>query len=328
MKKNKKIKTGVIGLGKMGILHASILNVIPNIKLEALCDKSWIMRKLAKNTIKDTIVTNNLKDLENLNLDVLYVTTPIPSHYRIIQEIYNNKLAPNLFVEKTLSSNYNQSMELCKLAEKSKGHNMVGYMKRFSVTFRKVKDLLDQGLLDRIYSFDAYAYSSDFFNAQSNKASSSRGGVLEDLGSHVCDLALWLFNDSLSSIKISSSTHKGDSVYFDIIGLNDFTGSFDISWVKDGFRMPEFGLKIYGNNGTIRVDDNTIVIELKTGGSKIYYRHDLEDHVSFLLGDSEYYREDYHFINSIISQEKNILNFNDAAKVDNLLEQVKVNVNE
>ena len=49
---NKKLKVGVIGLGKMGLLHASILNVMPNVQLAALCDKSWFMRKLAKSTLK------------------------------------------------------------------------------------------------------------------------------------------------------------------------------------------------------------------------------------------------------------------------------------
>jgi predicted dehydrogenase len=45
---NKKLKVGVVGLGKMGLLHASLLSVMPNVQLAALCDKSWLMRKLAK----------------------------------------------------------------------------------------------------------------------------------------------------------------------------------------------------------------------------------------------------------------------------------------
>ncbi len=92
------------------------------------------------------------------------------------------------------------------LADNSKGHTMVGYMKRFSVTFRKAKELLDQGVLGSVISFDAYAYSSDFFGVQRDSVSGARGGVLEDLGSHVSDLALWFFGDLLSSVKVSSST--------------------------------------------------------------------------------------------------------------------------
>jgi len=39
---------------------------------------------------------------------------------------------------------------------------MVGYMKRFAITFTKAKSILDQGTLGEITSFDAHAYSSDF----------------------------------------------------------------------------------------------------------------------------------------------------------------------
>ena len=50
---DKKLKVGVVGLGKMGLLHASLLSVMPNVQLAALCDKSWLMRKLAKSALKD-----------------------------------------------------------------------------------------------------------------------------------------------------------------------------------------------------------------------------------------------------------------------------------
>jgi threonine dehydrogenase-like Zn-dependent dehydrogenase len=80
------LKVGVVGLGKMGLLHASILSIMPAVQVVALCDKSWIMRKLAKNTLKKTLVTDKLDEMTNLHLDVLYVT--IPSQYRIVKEIY------------------------------------------------------------------------------------------------------------------------------------------------------------------------------------------------------------------------------------------------
>ena len=194
---DKKLKVGVVGLGKMGLLHASLLSVLPNVQLSALCDKSWLMRKLAKNTLKGPLVTDKLEDFSKLNLDVVYVTTPIPSHYSIVKEICNQNVAQNLFVEKTLSGSYAQSEELCNLASALRGRTMVGYMKRFSVTFRKAKELLDQGVLGSVRSFDAYAYSSDFFGVKRDSVSSGRGGVLEDLGSHVSDLALWFFKDAL-----------------------------------------------------------------------------------------------------------------------------------
>ena len=37
---------------------------------------------------------------------------------------------------------------------------MVGYMKRFSVTFKRARELLNQEILGTLLSFEAYAYSS------------------------------------------------------------------------------------------------------------------------------------------------------------------------
>jgi predicted dehydrogenase len=326
---DKKLKVGVVGLGKMGLLHASILNVMPNVQLVALCDKSWLMRKLAKSTLKELIVTDKLSDMSNLNLDVIYVTTPIPSHYGIVKEIYIKDIARNVFVEKTLSSRYTQSEDLCRLADNSNGHTMVGYMKRFSVTFRKAKELLDQGVLGSLVSFDAYAFSSDFFGVQRDSVSSARSGVLEDLGSHVSDLALWFFEDLFSSISVSSSiAQKHGSVYFEVVCSNNFKGKFDISWVKEGYRMPEFQLMIRGTKGTIKVDDNELVFALEGEPPRTWHRQDLGDHVAFFLGESEYFRENDHFIKSIILNSKSEPSFQTATKVDYLLEQVRNKTNE
>jgi predicted dehydrogenase len=189
--------------------------------------------------------------------------------------------------------------------------------------------MLNQGVLGSLLSFDAYAYSSDFFGVERDSISIARGGVLEDLGSHVSDLALWFFGDLLSSIKVLSSTNpKLDSVHFEVIGSNDVTGRFDISWVKEGYRMPEFGLIIHGSKGTINVDDNELIFTSDIAQPKTWYRQDLDDHVKFLLGDSEYFRENDQFIRSIIFDAKSEPNFQTATKVDYLLEQVRGKANE
>ena len=53
------------------------------------------------------------------------------------------------------------------------------------------------------------------------------------------------------------------------------------------------------------------------------HRQDLNDNVPFLLAASEYYREDEHFINSIIGNSKANPDFSEAAKVDYLIEEIE-----
>jgi predicted dehydrogenase len=107
MQNNKAhLQVAVIGLGKMGLLHASLLSVLPNVKLVGICDKARLMRAMAKRTLKEILITDTLDAFSDLNLDAVYVTTPIPSHYNIIKEVFSKNIARNVFVEKTLSSCY------------------------------------------------------------------------------------------------------------------------------------------------------------------------------------------------------------------------------
>jgi predicted dehydrogenase len=324
---NKKLKAGVVGLGKMGIMHACLLNVMPSVTLAALCDKSRLLRMAAKRVFKDCTVTESLDKFSDLDLDFVYVTTPIPSHYSIIKEILNENLAANLFVEKTLSSRYALSEELCKLVENRRGVYMVGYMKRFGVTFNQAKKILVEQLLGDLISFDAYAFSSDFAESpEGSSISAARGGVLEDLGSHVVDLSIWLFGEmSLSPTKATSENCQKsiDSVTFDVTGKGDLHGKFDVSWTKKGYRMPEFGLTIHGTKGKMNVNDDEVQIEINHEPLKRWYRQDLNDNVRFFLGGPEYYRENEHFIKSIISGTPLQSDFKSAAKVDFLLDQVR-----
>ena len=329
----EKLRVAVVGLGKMGLLHASLLSVFPNVDLVAICDKSRLMRAMASRTLRKTLITDNLDAFAGLNLDAVYVTTPIPSHSSIVKEIYSKRIARNnLFVEKTLSSSYSESEELFRLSLSFRSVNMVGYMKRFSVTFKKAKDLLDKAVLGELLSFEAYAFSSDFTGVRNNSSVSvARGGALVDLGAHVVDLALWFFGDlQVNSASIESLTGTGsvDSVNFKVRNLNNVQGLFNISWVKEGYRMPEFGLTIKGTKGALKVDDSCVKLEMNNSKPTEWYRQDLFDHVSFLLADPEYFRENESFIGSIVSETEVEPNFKTALKVDRLLEEVERKANE
>jgi predicted dehydrogenase len=324
---SEELKVGVIGLGKMGVMHACLLNTLPNVKVTALCDKSRLMRAIAKHVFRECLVTSKLGEFVDLNLDAIYVLTPIPSHYRIIKEILAMNIASNLFVEKTLTSNYAQSEELYKLTQNRQGINMVGYMKRFGVTFNQAKKLLDEHILGKLISFDAYAFSSDFADLpEGSSVSAARGGALEDLGSHVVDLALWFFGDlGVASAKIDSriTQNSADSVNFEVTGLNLLQGRFSVSWSKKGYHMPEFRLSIQGTDGKLTVNDDEVQLEINHKTPKNWYRQDLNDNVGFLLGGPEYYREDEHFIKSVLSGTIPKPDFESAIKVDYLLDQVR-----
>jgi predicted dehydrogenase len=327
----RTVRIAVVGIGKMGLLHACILNALPGVKLEAVCDKSALIRRLSNKVLHDIQFVDDLYRLTALGLDGVYITTPIPSHFALAKAVYSEKIAPNLFIEKTLASNYTQAKELCELASVSGGVNIVGYMKRFSVTFNKAKEMLGQATLGRLSSFQAHAYSSDFADVRKGSTSAgARGGVLSDLGSHVIDLALWFFQDlKVESARLKSSSVPGseDAVEFEVMGPESLEGNFDVSWCLKEYHVPEFGLTVHGDKGNMTVSDDEVILEASDGKMKKWYRHDLGDNVEFLLGEPEYCQEDKHFVSSILENRKSQPDFVTASRVDEIIEQVRGRIN-
>lgn len=312
----------------MGLLHASILNVLPNVQLVAICEKSSFTRKLLKKIFRQVPLVEDANEFFGLDLDAIYVTTPIPSHFSVAKLACQKRLARNLFVEKTLAANYSEAKELCELAKQTCNVTMVGYLRRFMVTFLKAKEILSENAIGELDSFAVKAFSSDFHGIYDNpQVSIARGGVLRDLGSHAIDLALWFFGDTkVDFATIESLTGAGaeDSVNFTVHRESDeLRGEFSISWCVEGYRMPEVILSIRGSKGTIEVNDDKVGLINSAGKVLTWHRPDLYDTVPFWLGGPEFYRESAYFVNAV---QRNLVaepSFETASKVDFIIDSIQ-----
>ena len=319
-------RVAVIGLGKMGLMHASVLSMLDGVELVALCEKSPFIRKFSKKVLPGINIVADLEDLAQMKLDAVCVTTPPSSHFPIIKAVYDGGIAGNVLTEKPLASNHAQAEELCSLSRGQAGVNMVGYHRRFSVTFRKAKRILDEGILGNLVSFEGYAYSADFVGAKASQ-SLARGGVLEDSGVHIVDLTLWLLGQmEVTSARIESLLGGGseDEAVFEVITLGGMKGSFSASWCKDNYRLPEMGLTVEGTKGTMRVNEDQIELEPSDGKASLWYKHDLDDTVPFFIGGAEYQRQDDLFIKAICEGIEAEPSFQTASKVEALVDQVKI----
>ena len=325
-------RVAVVGTGKMGLLHSSILSTVPNVKVTALCEKSGSMRRILKKTLREVQIVDDVKKLSGLDLDAVFVTTPIPSHCSVVKALIEAEVAGSLFIEKTLAANYAEAKEMCKLVDGSNGANMVGYLRRFCVTFGKAKDLLFKGAIGDTVSFAAYAYSSDFCGVENKKAMTmSRGGVLKDLGCHAVDLALWFFGDlEVCSSKSALATTKNSKEHlnFSVESSRGVEGNCSVSWRMKDYRMPEVGFSIAGSRGSIQVNDDRVELRVKEEEPMILHRQDLNDNVPFWLGLPEYYREDLYFVQSIAERRNAEPSFQSASKVDQIIDQVEKRTDE
>jgi predicted dehydrogenase len=309
----------------MGIVHSCVLNVLPNVEIVAVCEKSGMIRRFSKKIFKGMSILDDVSKLADLDLDAAFVTTPIPSHFSVTKALYANNVVRNVFVEKTLADNFEQASELTKLASKSGGVNMVGYLRRFYVTFRKARELLLQKAIGVPSSFEGYAYSADFCDGRGvSDVLVSRGGILRDLGCYAIDLSLWFFGElHLSQEKTSVRGDHNDSVTFEVEGSSGLVGCLEASPFMPDYRMPEIGFLIKGSEGEIVVNDDRVELRPVEGKGSTWYRHDLDDSVPFCLGLPEYYREDALFVESVVKKQAAEPDFNMAARVDDLIWQIE-----
>jgi predicted dehydrogenase len=84
---SESLRVGVVGLGKMGLLHASILNIMPTVELAAVCERSTFTRKLVKKVLNGIPVVGDISEFSGLNLDAVFVTTPTPSHFSVAKTV-------------------------------------------------------------------------------------------------------------------------------------------------------------------------------------------------------------------------------------------------
>jgi predicted dehydrogenase len=188
---------GVIGLGKMGILHSGILNAIPNCRLKAICEREGLLVKAAKAFLPKTtpIYADHLDMLEREGLEAVFVTTPIHTHVPIITDVAGSGREISVFVEKPLASTYREAQGACDAVRDMSGVHMVGFQKRFSPVFQRAREYLGEGLIGDLLFFRAYSFSSDVLRRGNSWRfrRGTGGGVLLDLAPHLLDLLLWFF---------------------------------------------------------------------------------------------------------------------------------------
>jgi predicted dehydrogenase len=319
------LRVGIVGMGKMGLLHASLLSTLNEVEVRAVSEPQFSIRRFGGKMLPGIRFVRTIAELRGEGLDAVYVTTPPRSHATLVRTVLEDRIAAHVFVEKPLASSAQEGQEIFHLARAHCGVSMVGYQKRFAVTFRKARDLLRDGAIGEIRSADAYAYSSDFaYVGVDHSQARARGGALRDIGCHAVDLLLWFFG---GIVEVSS---QGSSAALDagaiMAGLTTYAGipcTLSVSATMPNYRLPEIGVNVTGSHGLLRVNEDRVELESPGGECARWHRHGLHDNVPFLLADPEYHREDEHFIAAIRDGGHATPDFEDGARVDAVIDRIE-----
>lgn len=331
------LNVGIIGMGKMGILHTGILAALDDANVVAVAEKDSTLHNYLKNILHESNIKiyddyNKMFKKEDLNL--VYITTPVSLHFRMANDCIDNNI--NFFVEKPLVSNMEECKNLyTKLVGKETLH-FIGYSKRFVDTFVKAKEILESNVLGDILHFKGSMYLTQVFTKGKGwrfKRAESGGGVLLELASHLIDLLLWYLGnvDSVvSTVKNYYSTEVEDFVHAILRLENGLTGYIDTSWSVRNYRLPEINIEIHGSNGTLFVNEDYIRLTLDNRSDKLdmnagittLYKQDLFKGVPIDIGGIEYTKEDMHVIQHVKDNKQSMLNVFEGSKVQAVIDAI------
>ena len=132
-----KIRTAVIGVGKMGAIHAKVYDQLPQSELVAVVD---IDAAKAKN-MADQYGCSAFTDAEDIldKVDAVTIATPTVTHMKLAITFIKKKIA--VLIEKPLATNVKEGKKIASLARKNDSVVAVGHSERCNPVVQAMKRL-------------------------------------------------------------------------------------------------------------------------------------------------------------------------------------------
>ena len=183
-KNNHALKWGVVGLGNMAEVLSAAIHGNKDALLTAVASRSKKKAQLfaaRHGKCKSYEGYKLMLEDSELDLDIIYIATPVKYHYQIIKEcLLANK---NVLCEKPITSNAEEFKELMKMAKDNHCFLMEGMWMKCLPTFQKANLWINKGEIGEIALIKSDFYKKQEINTkQSIFNVKEGGGVLKDFG--------------------------------------------------------------------------------------------------------------------------------------------------
>ena len=331
------IRTGIVGLGKMGLSHLSIARAHPEIDLVAACDASRYLTEILSEHAGLRCHSTFEAMLEREQLDAIIVATPSKLHARMVRLALERNL--HVFCEKPFVLDVSEGTELVEMARAAGRVTQVGYHYRFVGAFGEAARIVRSGALERIHHVRAEAYGPVVLREKGGtwrSAKSEGGGALFDYACHAVDLVDFVYG---SPVAVSGVIHNeifsksvDDEVYATMHFENGVSGQLSVNWSDESFRKMSTRVSVWGTNGRVTADRQECQLYLREphealgdgpAGWTIRYTTDLTQEVWFYLRGEEYSAQIDYFVKSIESGRTDGENsFESALRADRVIEML------
>jgi predicted dehydrogenase len=192
-------RLGFLGAGWIGRTRMAAIAASGLAEVVGLADLNPAVAAAARADAPGAEACTTLQELLSLELDGLVVATPNALHADQSIEALNHHVA--VFCQKPLGRNAAEVRRVVHTAERAGRLLGVDFSYRYTDGLQRIHDLVQSGALGSIYAADLTfhnAYGPDktwFYDRRL-----SGGGCLLDLGVHLVDLALWIFDRPVANV--------------------------------------------------------------------------------------------------------------------------------
>jgi predicted dehydrogenase len=191
-----------------------------------VCDKSSEMLHRVTQTYPGMTTTQDYMDIVNSpTIDAVAVVTPVWTHYDLAKKALEN--GKHIFVEKPFTSESWQASELIDLAEQKRLTIMVDHTFLFTGAVRKIRQLIDDGILGELYYYDSTRVNLGIFQHDVN--------VLWDLAPHDLSIMDHVIDEKAEAISATGQTHLNgheDVAYMTIYFSNKVIAHINVNWLS------------------------------------------------------------------------------------------------
>ena len=254
-----RIKFAILGMGRIGKVHADTIQANSNAELAAIHDP--INNEIDRLQKRYSCQQMSLDDITNNDqIKGILICTPTDTHVDLIKRFLHTKKA--LFCEKPLDLNLRKVKKLVQLVSESKSQVMLGFNRRFDPHFAKLKAHLTKkeiGVIEQI------TITSRDPNPPTIEYIKQSGGIFKDMAIHDLDMAVFLADEKIHSITalgsnfVSKKIEQAGDYDTATILMRTISGK-QISIINS--RRATYGydqrVEVHGSKGSLKVNNPTL----------------------------------------------------------------------
>ena len=197
------VRVGAVGCGYWGPNVIRNLDAVPGFELCCVCDADQERLRPVAARYPSARATTNVDDiLGDPAIDAVYLATPVSTHYTLVKSALEH--GKHVLIEKPLATRVDQARELADLAAARGLTLMVGHTFVFSPPVRKIKELIDAGLIGPIYYVETTRVNLGLFQKDVS--------VLWDLGPHDLSILMYWLGEVPLQVSARGRSYLGEAL--------------------------------------------------------------------------------------------------------------------